>query len=407
MQRRTGLEQSRGPDVEPGVPRRQGPADLVPAVGAPQPGNQFPQRGDTVSGEAELLDQPRDPDVIGQVPADRALGTLRHDQPLGVPVPQRRGPDAERAGQFGDAHRIGRPDIAERLAGDRPRRLPREREVAATPIQIGVRAVQQREQPGRAMIPRRAQNPFRFDRTGSGRQRAIGPHRPQMGLTVHPVPTGLARHRREHTVAFEVADLLDRVAGGPGDISGPQTCGVATSGRVFRPFLATTLHKHFNVTLEDMTFDEIIEYLGARDGVLIQRPCPGDGTPEIAWGDAFFYYAPDGTVPANTQPFATLVTKNYPGDARSQLDRTGVFRVNIHAGRELFTTWTGRAPRDPEPDGTDPAVTDTVIAHPVYGELGWLAVVAPGPATTETVRELLGVAYDRARARAHRRSGNR
>ncbi|MEU4837451.1 DUF6194 family protein [Nocardia testacea] len=156
-----------------------------------------------------------------------------------------------------------------------------------------------------------------------------------------------------------------------------------------------------------MTFDEIIEYLGARDGVLIQRPRPGDGTPEIAWGDAFFYYAPDGAIPANTQPFATLVTKNYPGDERSRLDRPGVFRVNIHVGRELFTTWTGRAPRDPEPAGTDPAATDTVIAHPVYGGLGWLAVVAPGPNTADTVRELLEVAYDRARARSHRRSGNR
>ncbi len=407
VQRGTGLEQSRGPGVESGVPRRQGPTDLVPAVGAPQPGNQFPQRGDTVSGEAELLDQPRDPDVIGPVPAGRPLGTLRHDQPLGVPVPQRRGPDSERAGQFGDAHGIGRPDIAERLAGDRPGSLPREREVPALPVQAGVHAVEQREQPGRTVLPRLAQNPFRFDRTGTGRQRAIGPHCPEMGLAVHPVPTGRARHRREHAVTFEVADLLNRVARGPGDISGPQTCGVATSDRSFRPFHATTLHQHFNVTLEDMTFDEIIEYLGARDGVLIQQPRPGDGTPEIAWGDAFFYYAPDGAVPANTQPFATLVTKNYPGDERSRLDRPGIFRVNIHAGRELFTTWTGRAPRDPEPAGTDPAVTDTVIAHPVYGELGWLAVVAPGPNTAETVRELLQVAYDRARARSHRRSGNR
>ncbi|MEU4434116.1 DUF6194 family protein [Nocardia rhamnosiphila] len=156
-----------------------------------------------------------------------------------------------------------------------------------------------------------------------------------------------------------------------------------------------------------MTFDEIIEYLGARDGVLTQQPRPGDGTPEIAWGDAFFFYAPDGAVPANTQPFATLVTKDYPGDERSRLDRPGVFRVNIHVGRELFTTWTGRAPRDPEPAGTDPAVTDTVIAHPVYGELGWLAVVAPGPNTADTVRELLAVAHDRARVRTQRRSGIR
>ncbi|GGL32118.1 hypothetical protein GCM10011588_53680 [Nocardia jinanensis] len=159
--------------------------------------------------------------------------------------------------------------------------------------------------------------------------------------------------------------------------------------------------------LEAMNIDEITEFLGALDGVLILRPGPGDGTPEIAWGDKFFYYAPDGEIPANTQPFATVVTKNYPDDERSRLDRSGVFRVNIQVGTELFTTWTGRAPRDPEPTDTDPSVTDTVIAHPVYGKLGWLAVVAPGPRTTETIRELLRVAYDRACSRTRRRTESR
>ncbi|MGW1737912.1 DUF6194 family protein [Nocardia sp. NPDC001965] len=155
-----------------------------------------------------------------------------------------------------------------------------------------------------------------------------------------------------------------------------------------------------------MNIDEITEFLAGCDGVLVLRPGPGDGTPELAWGDTFFYYAPDGEIPANGQPFATVVTKNYPGDERSRLDRPGVFRVNIHAGTELFTAWTGRAPRDPEPADADPSATDTVIAHPVYGKLGWLAVVAPGPRTAEPLRELLRVAYNRAGSRARRRTGH-
>ena len=57
---------------------------------------------------------------------------------------------------------------------------------------------------------------------------------------------------------------------------------------------------------------------------------------QIAWGDTFFYYAPDGVVPSATQPFATIVTKNYPGDETSRLDRPDVFRVNMAAGREEF-----------------------------------------------------------------------
>ncbi|MGW0179991.1 DUF6194 family protein [Nocardia sp. NPDC003345] len=146
-----------------------------------------------------------------------------------------------------------------------------------------------------------------------------------------------------------------------------------------------------------MTIDDIIEYLGALEHVLILRPGPGDGSPELAWGDVFCYYSPDGEVPSNTQPFATVVTKNYPGDERSGLDRPGAFRVNIAAGTEVFTEWIGRAPRDA--GAGDPARVDTVLAHPVYGNVGWLAVVEPGPRTAQPVRELLHGAYERARAR--------
>ncbi|NEW39916.1 hypothetical protein GV794_06805 [Nocardia cyriacigeorgica] len=153
-----------------------------------------------------------------------------------------------------------------------------------------------------------------------------------------------------------------------------------------------------------MTIDEIIDFVAGLDGVLTLRPGPGDGSPEIAWGDSFFYYSPSGVIPTTTQPFATIVTKNYPGDEASDLDRPDAFRVNIAAGKESFTRWTGHAPREADTDA-DFAATDTVLAHPVYGTVGWLAVVNPGQRTGETVRELLREAYDRARSRYDRRTG--
>ena len=93
-----------------------------------------------------------------------------------------------------------------------------------------------------------------------------------------------------------------------------------------------------------MTIDEIISFVEGLDGVLTLRPGPGDGSPEIAWGDMFFYYAPNEVVPQNTQPFATIVTKDYPGDDKSELDRPGAFRVNVAAGKEAFVRWTGHSP---------------------------------------------------------------
>ncbi|MGW2118931.1 DUF6194 family protein [Streptomyces zhihengii] len=154
-----------------------------------------------------------------------------------------------------------------------------------------------------------------------------------------------------------------------------------------------------------MTQDEIITFTGGMDGVLTVRPFPGDGSPDAAQGDTYFYYAPDGAVPATAQPFATIVTKDLPGDATSHLDRPGAYRVNVAAGKEEFTRWTGRAPRDPAPAGAGPAADDTVTAHPVYGAAGWLAVVNPGPRTRTATRELLTAAHRLARARHERRAG--
>ena len=154
-----------------------------------------------------------------------------------------------------------------------------------------------------------------------------------------------------------------------------------------------------------MTIDEMIDFGSSLDGVLTLRPGPGDGSPELAWGDVFFYYAPDGVMPQATQPFATIVTKDYPDDRESRLDRPGVFRVNLAAGQDEFVRWTGHRPREHQP--VDPSVEDTVIAHPVYGPLGWLAVVNPGPRTEQTVRDLFTKAYGLARARAERRAESR
>ncbi len=152
-----------------------------------------------------------------------------------------------------------------------------------------------------------------------------------------------------------------------------------------------------------MTIDEVSAYVMSLGGVLVLEPGPGDGSPEISWGDRFFYYAPDGVLPSG-QPFATIVTKDYPDDEVSRLDRPDAFRVNVAAGTEDFVRATGRTPREPGAAELDPSPDDAVIAHPVYGHLGWLAVVNPGPQTQTLVRDLLSRAHQRARERSQRRT---
>jgi hypothetical protein len=158
-----------------------------------------------------------------------------------------------------------------------------------------------------------------------------------------------------------------------------------------------------------LSIDQIVGAVRDLDGSLVVAPAAGDPDfPELAWGDAFFYYAPDGQMPRTVQPYGTVVTKNYPDDAGSDLDPDGRWRVNIHVDRATFRELTaaqdtGAGPSGAEASAIDPATPDVVLPHPVYGSAGWIAVVNPGPATTDTVLRLLREAHDAARTRYARR----
>ncbi len=155
-----------------------------------------------------------------------------------------------------------------------------------------------------------------------------------------------------------------------------------------------------------MRHDEVVAMVAALPGVVVQTPGPGSEAPEIAWGDSFFFYDPDdaGGGEARMFPFATVVTKDYPGfDEASQLDRPGVFRLNVNVGRERFAELFGFAPSAfaEHQDRFDYAAEDVLVPHPVYGQQAWVAVVSPGPATQDAVRDLIAVAHARA-VRRHR-----
>ena len=152
-----------------------------------------------------------------------------------------------------------------------------------------------------------------------------------------------------------------------------------------------------------MTIDEIIDYVRTLDSSLAVTAAAGDGSPEIAWGDTFIYYAPEGEMPAHTQPYATVVTKDYPDDRDSDLDQRGAFRLNIAVSKSGFRDLFGREPRQVGDD--DYAALDTVFPHPVYGQLGWVGIVNPGPKTERVARDLLASAHQAAAGRSERRAG--
>lgn len=155
-----------------------------------------------------------------------------------------------------------------------------------------------------------------------------------------------------------------------------------------------------------MSMERLLETVRAFDGVLELAPAEGSEFPELAWGDHFFYYAPDGQVPQREQPYATIITKNYPDDALCDLDHPDRWRLNIHVGRDAFVELTGERPRA-ESTPRDYTAPDVVLPHPVYRAQGWVSIINPGANTHELAARLLRQAHEDARRRAKRRSANR
>lgn len=156
-----------------------------------------------------------------------------------------------------------------------------------------------------------------------------------------------------------------------------------------------------------MTLEQLLAEIRTYVGVLELAPQPGSEHPEISWADHFFYYAPDGQIPLNRQPYATIVTKDYPGDAESHLDPPGRWRLNIHVGTALFTDLIGHSPEEVGPSVVDFGEADTFLPHPVYGASGWVAVINPGPRTSARVVAALRQAHLADRQRVERRAARR
>lgn len=152
-----------------------------------------------------------------------------------------------------------------------------------------------------------------------------------------------------------------------------------------------------------MNMAQILSEIRTFDGLLELAPLPGSEHPEVSWGDHFFYYAPDGQVPRNRQPYATIVTKNYLDDEESRLDEHGRWRLNIHAGTNIFTDLLGYQPDEIDEAAVDYSTTDTFLPHPLYGAYGWVCIVDPGDATAERALEALHIAHQNDQRRVERR----
>lgn len=114
------------------------------------------------------------------------------------------------------------------------------------------------------------------------------------------------------------------------------------------------------------------------------------------FGYTFFFYGPD-----RMRPFATLSASDNEHDRFSNLDRPGVFRLNIGVGKPTFQSLFGTGKVDV---GTyDFTALNQVMPHPEYAAQHFVCELNPSGVTLEQVQALLTEAYGLAVQRERKR----
>lgn len=115
------------------------------------------------------------------------------------------------------------------------------------------------------------------------------------------------------------------------------------------------------------------------------------------FGYTFYFYKDDHKL-----SFATVAHEDNDYDRVSNLDRPGIFRLNVGVSRQTFESLFGSNKVDVS--SYDFTALDTIMPHPDYAPQSFICVLNPSESTFETLKSMLAEAYEIARQRYLRRS---
>ena len=117
----------------------------------------------------------------------------------------------------------------------------------------------------------------------------------------------------------------------------------------------------------------------------------------INMGYTFFFYRDD-----HMHAFATIASTGNEYEKISNLDRPGVYRLNIGVSRDTFRSLFGT--KKINTSEYDFTALDTIMPHPDYSSQYFICVLSPSEATfNERIRPMLAEAYDLAVKRYNKR----
>ena len=105
------------------------------------------------------------------------------------------------------------------------------------------------------------------------------------------------------------------------------------------------------------------------------------------YGYDMFFYRSDRKL-----SFATLISSDYDYDNVSNLNRPGVFRLNIGVSKQTFQSLFGVD--EVNFKDYDFTALDVIMPHPEYAQYHYICVLSPSEKTFEKIRSLLAEAYD-------------
>jgi hypothetical protein len=115
------------------------------------------------------------------------------------------------------------------------------------------------------------------------------------------------------------------------------------------------------------------------------------------WGERGIFYNPNNTLKKGVY-ILTLKEKDGENDKASNVNRDGIFRVNMGLRKDTFKNLFGEIPKRPPAGGIvemdyDFTQLNKIMPHPVYAWMGWVCVLNPSPETFEEMKPLIQESY--------------
>lgn len=137
-----------------------------------------------------------------------------------------------------------------------------------------------------------------------------------------------------------------------------------------------------------MTIEEIINIVQNNHSGVVKN---------TNWGEVGLFYNPEGTLKKGIY-LLTFKERDGENDQSSQLNRGGLYRLNLGISQESFIKLFGRTFKRPKAGGVvlmdfDFSQIDTIMPHPVYGWMSWICVINPSQETFEQLQPLIAESY--------------